>query len=279
MNKTVKKIIISALLIILGGGISYYVSLPAINIRSQDFWMFATWLLLLALLPFIITDKSKLIKKGNSGKGTYVNLDFKGLNIWAVCIIVLPLLVIFVGNLTSLSLFRAKDFASLIEVKESVFEEDMPESKDVTNIALMDTNSAIVIGNRALGSLSEVVSQYQSSGIYSQINYNGSPKKISSLEYADFFKWLGNRANGVPGYIMVDPVYNTSEFIKLGKGIHYTDSGYFGDDLMRKLRFSYPTKIFGTLSFELDENGNPYYIVSCLSPRIGLFGAQDVSEV
>ena len=54
MNKTVKKIIISALLIILGGGISYYVSLPAINISSQDFWMFATWLLLLALLPFII---------------------------------------------------------------------------------------------------------------------------------------------------------------------------------------------------------------------------------
>ena len=78
---------------------------------------------------------------------------------------------------------------------------------------------------------------------------------------------------------MVDPVYNTSEYKKLKTPIHYTESGYFGDDLMRKLRLSYPTKIFGTHSFEIDENGDPYYIVSCLSPRIGLFGAYDVNEV
>ena len=279
MNKTAKKLILSAVLLLLGGGISYYVTLPPLNPRSTEFWTFLTWLLLLALLPFALTDKSKVIKNNSKGKGFYVNLDFKSLNLWIVCAIVLPLIIIFVGNLSSATIFRAKDYASLIEVEEAVFEEDMPQTNDVTNIALMDTNSAIIIGNRALGSLSEVVSQYQSSGIYSQINFEGSPKKVSSLEYADFFKWLGNRGSGIPGYIMVDPVYNTSEYIKLEKPIHYTDSGYFSDDLMRKLRFSYPTKIFGTLSFEIDENGDPYYIVSCLTPRIGLFGALDVSEV
>ena len=279
MNKTLKKLIISAFLLLVGGGISYYIALPPLNPRSTEFWTFITWLLVLALLPFILTDKSKIIKKKSIAKGSYVNLDFKALNLWAAGAIAIPIIIILIGNLTGATIFRAKDYASLIDVKEAVFEEDMPQTNDVTNIALMDTQSAIIIGNRALGSLSEVVSQYQSSGIYSQINYGGTPKKVSTLEYADFFKWLGNRGSGIPGYIMVDPVYNTSEYVKLEKTIHYAESGYFTDDLMRKLRFSYPTKIFGTLSFELDENGDPYYIVSCLTPRIGLFGALDVSEV
>ncbi len=279
MKKIFKKILISVILVILGGGLSYYITLPAINVYSADFWSFLTWILLLALLPFILTNKHKVIKKNSTAKGLYINIDFKTINFWIVGVIVLPLIIMLFGSLSSATLFRAKDYASLIKVNEAAFEEDMPETKDVTNIALMDTSSAIIIGNRALGSLSEVISQYQASGAYTQINYKGAPKKISSLEYADFFKWMGNRKSGVPGYIMVDPVYSTAEYVKLKNNIHYTESGYFGDDLMRKLRFSYPTKIFGTHSFEINEDGDPYYIVSCLKPRVGLFGALDVSEV
>lgn len=279
MNKTIKKLIISALLVIVGGGLNFYINLPAINPRSTGFWSFLSFVIFLAVIPFLFVGKSKVIKKSGESNGTYVNIDFKAVNKYAVGAIVLPLIIILVGNIFSATIFNAKRYASLIDVESAAFEEDMPETNDVTNIALMDTSSAIIIGNRALGSLSEVVSQYQSSNKYSQINYGGAPKKVSSLEYADFFKWLGNRAEGVPGYIMVDPVYNTSEYKKLKTPIHYTESGYFGDDLMRKLRLSYPTKIFGTHSFEIDENGDPYYIVSCLSPRIGLFGAYDVNEV
>jgi hypothetical protein len=143
----------------------------------------------------------------------------------------------------------------------------------------MDTDSAVIIGNRALGSLSDVVSQYVLNGTYTQINYQGTPKKLSVLEYDGFFKWLGNRENGVPGFVMVDPVANTAEYKKLTKSIKYAESAYFGDDLMRKLRFEYPTKIFGNVAFEIDEEGNPYYIVACMSPKVGLFGAYDVSEV
>ena len=279
MKKIFKKILISVLLVLVGGGINFYINLPALNPKSSKFWSFLAFVIFLAVLPFIIVDKSKVIKKNAEGKGTYINIDFKSLNFIAIGLIVLPLIVILVGNIFSSTIFNAKRYASLIDVETVAFEEDMPETNDVTNVALMDTSSAIIIGNRALGSLSEVVSQYQSSNVYSQINYGGTPKKVSSLEYADFFKWLGNRDSGVPGYIMVDPVYNTSEYKKLKNPIHYTESGYFGDDLMRKLRLSYPTKIFGTHSFEIDENGDPYYIFSCLSPRIGLFGAYDVSEV
>ena len=156
----------------------------------------------------------------------------------------------------------------------------MPETEIVNNIALMDTDTAIKMGNRTLGALSNVVSQYEISDNYKQINYNGMPQKVSTLEYADFFKWFSNKNSGIPGYVMVDPVNVTeAKYVKLSNSIKYSNSGYFGDDLMRKLRFSYPTKIFGNCSFEIDDNGNPFYVVACMKPRIAMFGAPDVNEV
>ncbi len=279
MKIKLKKPLISAALLLIVGGISYYTTLPALNVHSTGFWTFLLWLLFLTLCPFIISDKTKFVKKASKDGNTYVNLSIKGLSLPVVCILLLPLLISLIGGISSATLFRAKSYASLIEVTEARFEEDMPETNDVTNVALMDTKSAITIGNRALGSLSDVVSQYEAGNNYSQINYGGKPKKISTLEYAGFFKWLGNKNRGIPGYIMVDPVYSTAEYVKLDKPIKYTDSGYFGDDLLRRLRFSYPTRIFGNISFEIDESGNPYYIVSCLKSRVGLFGALDVNEV
>ena len=155
----------------------------------------------------------------------------------------------------------------------------MPENDLVTNIPLMDSQSAHIIGERTLGSLSEVVSQYRVNGTYSQINYKGAPKKISGLEYGDFFKWMNNRDAGIPGYVMVDPVNSSAEYVEFKEAMKYTESAYFNENLQRKLRFSYPTKIFGNCMLEIDEEGNPYYIVACMSPKIGLFGAMDVSEV
>jgi hypothetical protein len=143
----------------------------------------------------------------------------------------------------------------------------------------MDGASAVIIGNKKLGELSHVVSQYEVGTHYTQINYHGVPRKVSNLEHADFFKWFNNRDKGIPGYVSVDPVNATADYVEFDEPIRYVESAYFGDDLMRKLRFSYPTKIFGSTRFEVDESGNPRYIVACLAPKVGLFGALDVSEV
>lgn len=154
----------------------------------------------------------------------------------------------------------------------------MPEISRVTDIALMDTDSAKKLGDRKLGALANVVSQFVVSESYTQINYNGKPKKVASLEYDGFFKWIGNRDTGVPGYVMVDAIDNYADYVELENGIKYTESAYFSEDLRRALRFAYPTKIFGNISFEVDEDGKAFYIVSCMKPKAGLFGAMDVSE-
>ena len=280
MQKKSVRIIVAAVLTLIFAAVMFYVTLPAINLQSEEFWMFLfyclTFYAVAQLLLEVVNYKKKnkgikiLEQKPKVGKGALA----------VICISILPLLVLVGGSAISSTFFHAGAYANLIEVPEANFADDMPETEVVNNIALMDTDTAIKMGNRTLGALSDVVSQYEISENYKQINYNKTPQKVSTLEYADFFKWLSNRQSGIPGYVMVDPVNVTdANYIKLEKPIKYSDSGYFGDDLTRKLRFSYPTKIFGNCSFEIDDNGNPYYIVACMQPRISMLGAYDVNEV
>ncbi len=270
--------IVGAVCCAVAGALYYYVVLPPINVHSLETWWFFVILLIAFALPFGILSATKaVVDKVSKRRKREVRIapTVKVLLI-LMCV---PIVVCIIGGIASSTFFNAHRYASVITVEEAVFEEDMPETTNVTNIALMDSNSARIIGNRTLGSLSDVVSQYEAGYTYNQINYNGAPKKVTCLEYVDFFKWMGNRKNGIPGYIMVDPVNNSASYEKLEKPIKYVSSAYFNDNLERKLRFSYPTKIFGTVSFEIDEEGDPYYIVPCLTARVGLFGAMDVNEV
>lgn len=274
----------------------YYITLPVINIHSVGFWFTIIFYIIVFIL---VSSVVRAVNTGNqfgkmfsvSGKNGHVRwsvegkkagAELKGLHIaskvgWIT--VGICLLIVIIGALASAPIFRASTYASLIEVTEADFETDMPQTNEVTDIALMDTDSAIVIGNRALGNLSEVVSQYEISEQYTQINYQGTPQKVANLEYNGFFKWINNKSDGVPGYVMVDPIKNVAKYVELGNSLKYVPSAYFNENLYRKLRFSYPTKIFDSCYFEIDEEGNPYYIVSCLGSNAGLFGAMDVNEV
>ncbi len=270
MKKTTR-ILIALLITLLIGAIGFYVYLPAINVYNQEFWISLVFLIAVFCVAYLLLGAKSAggVKKAFSG--------FKTVKYFIIALAV-PLAVLLVGNLISSTFFNAEKYSNIITVQDAAFEEDMPEADLVTNIALMDTDSARKIGDRELGNLSEVVSQYQVSTAYSQINFQRTPKKVANLEYADFFKWFNNRDVGIPGYVSVDPVNNDADYCKLETPMKYADSGYFDEDLLRKLRFDNPTKIFGNISFEIDEEGNPFYIVACMKPKVGMFGGMDVSE-
>ncbi len=281
--KSSDNIIKAVMSVLVGSGVSFllfYIFLPAFNLRSVGFWVYLTVCALAYAAPFTEISSSSYtqVKQVGNRKVKKKKTDIK-INKWAAIPPLVPLAVLLVGLVISSTLFNAKRYSRIIEVKEYDFAEDMPVSTEVTNIALMDTDSAMVLGNRVLGSLSDMVSQYTVSDYYTQINYNGTPKKVSNLEYDGFFKWLGNRDSGIPGMVMVDPVKSGAEYIAFSKPMHYADSAFFGKDLTRKLRFEYPTKIFDSVSFEVDDAGNPYYIVSCVKPTVAMFGAKDINEV
>ena len=273
------KLVISLIFGILTAGIGFYIFLPPINLMSEQFWIYLTAIIVAYSLPFISFDAGHVSITNKKGK--VLKSYSAGSNKWVIVAVAIPVCVLVLGNIISSTVFNARSYAKIINVKESVFAEDLPETTEITNIALMDTESAKRLGNRTLGSLSSVISQYTVSEEYTQINYQNTPKKVANLEYDDFFKWIGNRHKGIPGIVIVDPVNSSAEYMALDKPMHYVESAYFGEDLMRKIRFDYPTKIFNRedISFEIDDEGNPYYIVSCFKPKVMLFGAYDVSEV
>lgn len=278
-----KQIISSIALGILTAFILFYIFTPAINVFSVGFWIYLAVVLFAFFAPFIFSGFEATNENANYGNPFKTKKSFKfkksKLRIILVVLTILPIVIVILGQFFSSTILFATRYASVISVKESVFEEDLPETSEITNIALMDSASATMLGNKTLGSLSDVVSQYDVGDSYTQINYQGSPKKVANLEYDDFFKWIGNCSSGVPGMVMVDPVKSNAEYIEFKSPMYYVDSAFFNQDLTRKLRFSYPTKIFNSISFEIDDNGNPFYIVSCATPQVSLFGAMDITEV
>lgn len=265
---SIKRLLISLLILILAEFIVFYAFLVPFNIHSMESWILQGFFLVFFFLSsFSFSGKKHLVVK--------YNIVSKIVGI----LLGLGVIVVIVGNLVSAKIFNAGRYSSLMNIENTEFEQVIEQTEIINNIALMDTDSAKVVGQRAIGALSDVVSQYEISSDYNQIAYNGAPMKAASLEYAGFFKWFNNRKNGIPGYVLVDAVEFEAEYVKLDKPIKYTTSGWFNDNLQRHLRFQYPTALFEGYYFELDEKGNPYYICPVMTAKVGMFGGYDVKGV
>ena len=255
-------------------GIFYYALFPALNIHNREFWDLLIILFTADLFVLGLAQLQDLSKKKVTVKDALHQLGKDAVVVLFVDVAII--VVVAVGSIAGWKLFRAKSYASLLKVETKDFDEDIPESDSVTNIALMDTESARIFGNREVGSLADVVSQYEVETDYTQINYKSAPLKVAALRYASFFKWLKNRDSGVPGYVKVNPVNSDASYQKLNTGMKYVPSGWFNDNLMRHVQLRYPTKIVSDYYFEIDEEGNPYYICPCITAKIGLFNGYDV---
>lgn len=266
LGKMNKGYFFAALITVIAYAVIYYLALPAFNVHSLLMW--------LLLISFVVVLGFTMIIFGETKKRKLSLID----KVLAGVFFALVLLLV-VGFFSSTKIFRAKDYAQLLTVREQDFAETVPETTDLSDISLMDTATAKTLGARAVGQLSDVVSQYVISDSYSTIDYNGTPMKVAPLEYESFFKFVNNKSDGIPGYVLVDPVKNQSSYIELENPIRYSPSAYFGNNLERHLRMAYPTYLFKDYYFELDNNGNPYWICPVESPQVGLFGAKDIIGV
>lgn len=174
--------------------------------------------------------------------------------------------VYFIGQAISAPLFQPEVYAGRITVTEGSFEEDIPKVADLKKIPLMDTDTAAMIGNRAIGELADVVSQFTPNG-YRTIIYQGKVVKVAPLLYNSFWKWNVNKGKGIPGYVVVDPEDGSSEYVKLETPMMYSSSAFFSKNAVRHARFAFPDKHFGNLSFQLDDGGNPYWTIMTEVPQ------------
>ena len=234
--------------------VAYYIMLPPFNWHSPAFWSFFTPAICALIVILALPGKNKVVKLNR-----YVVMGIAAL-------FIIPTVLWFVGT----RVFHAKEYASRISIESVSF--DTINEVDFSKTAIIDRDTTEALGDRVMGQMSELVSQFEVSDEYTQISYKNSVYRVTPLEYADFFKWLANSKDGVPAYITVDSTDGTAKLVRLkdlGYGnMKYVPSSLFNTNLMRHLRFQYPTEIFGNPSFEIDEEGHPWYVCSTYSYKL-----------
>lgn len=256
------------LLVIVLAGIYYYVTIPAINIHSTGIWIFILLVLVLILAAYAAKKKFTSIREVKSSKF----LKIGGIVLMAV------LLVFAAGSILSSPIVNAKQYRNLLTIEERDFSKDI-QPVNFSQIPLLDKDSAMILGNRKMGSMVDMVSQFEVSDLYSQINYQEKPVRVTPLVYASPIKWLTNQSQGIPAYIMIDMTTQDTSLVKLDKPIRYSEAEYLNRNIYRHLRFHYPTYIFDQLSFEIDDNGTPYWVCPVRKYTIGLFGGATIGRV
>ena len=238
-----------------------WIFLPAWNIQSEDFWWYWIVVGIFAIEIFWIVEK----------KDAFISRIL--VIIWSI-ILVIALL----GSLSSSRLFNAVSYSNLIKIEEGNFKDEIPSistSEEANNFPLLDVQTAQELGNRSLSEIDKV-SQFEVNGEYNLISYDEKQYRLSPLEYISISNAMNNES--IPGYVLIDSETQESHLIKLDNEIRYAPSGIFSQDLKRHLRGKYPSYIFDKFQFDIDDNGEAYYIAPVLKPTIGFFGGKIVQS-
>ena len=263
-----KRIAVNTLVTLLFGAIYFYVQLPAINLHAEEFYGFVFLLCAVYCICALITS-------GFQGEGVKGYFSFVKKQCTIPFLVIAALIVTaVVGGISSWVVLRADDYQALLTVTAADFTDEVDEIS-YDQIPMLDKGSAEKLGDRKLGELADMVSQFEVAEDYTQINYHGRPVRVTPLRYGDIIKWFNNRSEGLPAYLIIDMVTQNVEVVRLEEGMKYTTAEHFSRNLYRHLRFQYPTMMFESPIFEIDEDGTPYWVCAKKEKTIGLFGGVD----
>ena len=262
------RIAINTLVTLLAGAVFFYVELPAVNLHAEEFYGFV-------LLLCAVYCVCALLTSGFQGTGAKGYFTFVKKQCTVPFFVVAAMIVTaLIGALASWVVLRANAYQALLPVANGSFTEEI-EEVSYDRIPMLDRDSAKKLGDRKLGELADMVSQFEVAEDYTQINYHGRPVRVTPLRYGDIIKWFNNRSEGLPAYLVIDMVTQNVDVVRLEEGMKYTTAEHFSRNLYRHLRFAYPTFMFEEPVFEIDEDGTPYWVCAKKEKTIGLFGGTD----
>lgn len=260
-----KKFLICTSAIVLFTFVNYYFGLPPLNFSSPEFYSFILGIIVFSaiiinVVCFNFKNKVTILNNKIVFNSNDLSKKVKMFNVSVFILIVFTVVIIIAMNFCLSPIFNSKSYSNRIEINDKDFENDFSEV-DFDKLPLLDKDSTSKLGDRTMGEMPEWVSQFTVSNLYTQINFKDDILRVTPLEYDGIIKYFTNKKDGVEGYITVDSVNGESNLVKIENGMKYLPSAYFNEDLRRKLTFTYPTKILGNEKFELDEDGNPYWVV------------------
>ena len=303
-NLSVKKIlIIGSILLVVGLFLVYYITLPVFNFGNVGFygyfWFFAAFTL--SIISCVLSDKliNKNINKTftkykydqytNSFQKEKISAEEKFSKFSLISKSIFGSLIIIILFLTICSvfgskLFRAKAYYSQLEITEAS-EEELKKVFDLDKgnvlLPVIDKDLAFKL---AQASLSEYGAQYT-------IDYNNftlisvtrdgkdNLVRIAPLEYSNFFVSLSRIDKGTIGYIEVNVVTKETKLVKVEDGLKYMPTSILNYDLDRHIRFKYPTEMYDEYNFEIDDQGNPYWVIPTFKKQIGVISGPTAKGV
>ncbi|KAI0990167.1 hypothetical protein GJ496_008194, partial [Pomphorhynchus laevis] len=170
----------------------------------------------------------------------------------------------------------SNDYYNLLgDVKTQSYNE-APPNIDNSLIPVVDERLAMNLGDKVLGTDIGLGSQF-TVGEYYFVNTKDDLAWVAPLEPRSFFKWLQNM-DGAPGYVYVsatDP--NDVRLVQEINGkpikLKYTNASFFSNNIYRHTYLpKNMTKGLTDFSFEIDDEGNPFWVVSTYKPKIGISG-------
>ena len=277
MKKTVSKTIVmvaiafavSAVVV----SIIRYFLLPAITFSSGDLWLYL-------FLAFVVFATSLGICVAVTWDDDVHDILSK-ITCGSAAVSVIWILVCIVVGIVSGKMANAARYQQIISVNtENSFEsdfDDITENPEM-NISIVDLETAKMVGNRTIGNISHA-SWYEVDDEFNLIKYQGNYYRISPLNYGGLFKYNKANASGLPGYVLVDAKTAEAQYCELEKPFFYSPSSYWSRDLDRHLRSLYPSKQFRTSYFEIDEEGNAFWITPVYQSTIGVWGGKVETSV
>ena len=259
---------ISALLFILVAFILFYIKLPVI---SYGFTGFPIVLILLLIVGMVLYTKLKMTPNNKLVIVAGPNRFF------FIALLLLLIYVFLFPMITSLPMFRSEAYRNVLgNVKngEKISNHIAPISLD--KIRVVDEDLAMLLGEKIIGSQPALGSQVEI-GEFTIQKVNDDLYWVAPLLHTGFFKWFNN-SEGTPGYVMVSATNERD--VKLvqqidGKPIKikYQPEAFFGSRIDRHVYFSgYATVGLEDFSFEIDDKGNPFWVVTKYKKTVGFAG-------
>ena len=256
------------LLLLLAAFLLFYINLPVLNF---GFLGLPIILLVLVIFSFLLFSKFQVINEKK------VRITQKPNRILYLFIGALLIYIVVVPIFTSLPLFRSESYKNLIgKVKTGNKISNHIAPISINKIRVVDQELAYLLGEKVLGSQPALGSQVEL-GEFCIQQVNNELFWVAPLLHSGFFKWLNN-SEGTAGYVMVSATNERD--VRLvqqvnGKNIKikYQKNAYFQSDIHRYLYTNGFTTIGLTdFSFEIDDAGIPYWVVTKFDKKIGFSG-------
>ena len=253
----------------------FYIKLPVINfgfIALPILLLIITFFAILFSTQFgTITDKKVQILK----KPRKIFFIIAGLLLFYI--LIFPIF-------TSLPMFRSEAYKNLIgKVADGKSISNHIEPISIDKIRVVDENLAYLLGEKVLGSQPALGSQVELGNFCIQ-KVGKDLYWIAPLLHSGFFKWLNNK-EGTAGYVMVSATNERD--VKLvqnigGKDIKikYQHEAFFGSHIERHLYVNgYATVGLTDYTFEIDDDGKPFWVVTKYNKKIGFSGNDAIGIV